>query len=470
MTWTTFAKYLIGRRSGIEEIARCPAAVWLGLAFVLLAGIARDYDGEDLVAQPYWLIVPFIASAATSFLLYGLAVVIARPQPPLKRVSYQAILSLYWLTAPMAWIYAIPVERWLDACAAMSANLWLLKIIATWRVVLMTRVISVLFHVTHFFAAVIVLFFADSVVVVVSHLTPMPIWNVMGGVRLTESEAVLLNAVCATRVFSVLGWPILLIALIVACVNRRSRSASEAASASLTNDAPTGGLEISSSDAGPLLILDPEIAEQEISFNSGELHRSLWLGPMMLGLLGAYLLAVAQPEQRLRSQTEQLLLSGRLTEAIRLMSEHKRSDYPPHWIPPPRPAFEESGPSAPRMAELVLTEKEVAPWVVEEMVEKFHRYIGSWFHAGFVFRNASESELKSILFVLQHRPLPAESEDDVVCRNLRQRLDNASKPPQLSLEAQQMILEYLTKNCLPPTQFENHEKVKTGTDPARPEE
>lgn len=201
MNWLSLGRYLVGRRTGIEEIARCPDAVWLGLAFVLLAGIARDYDGEDLVARPYWLIVPFVASLATSLLLYGLAVLIARPKPPEKVVSYRAVLSLYWLTALMAWIYALPVERWLDAAGAMSANLWLLKIVATWRVVLMVRVIAVLFRVSHFFAATIVLFFADSVVVVVSHLTPTPIWNVMGGVRLTESEHVLQNAMCATRVF-----------------------------------------------------------------------------------------------------------------------------------------------------------------------------------------------------------------------------------------------------------------------------
>lgn len=470
MNWATFAKYLIGRRSGIEEIARCPAAVWLGFAFVLLAGVARDYDGEDLVARPYWLIVPFVASSATSLLLYGLAVVVARPKPPLKRVSYRAILSLYWLTAPMAWIYAIPVERWLGAGAAMSANLWLLKIVATWRVVLMVRVISVLFQVTHFFAAVVVLFFADSVVVVVSHMTPMPIWDIMGGVRLTESEAVLQQSVCATRIFSVMGWPILLIALIVACVNRRNESARTVSSASLMNDESTGGLELSPSDTVPPLKEAPEVAVQEAPFKPGELHRSLWLGPVMFGLLGAYLLAVAQPEQRLRSQTEQLLLSGRVTEAIRLMSEHVRSDYPPHWIPPPRPAFEEPGPSAPRVAELVLTEKDVAPWVVETMVEKCHRYLGNWFHAGFVFRNSSEIELKSILFVLQHRPLRDKIEDDVVCRSLRQRLDEASKPPLLSLEAQQMILEYLATNCPALAPFENLEKFKADTTLSRPEE
>ena len=34
MNWATFAKYLIGRRSGIEEIARCPAAVWLGFRVI----------------------------------------------------------------------------------------------------------------------------------------------------------------------------------------------------------------------------------------------------------------------------------------------------------------------------------------------------------------------------------------------------------------------------------------------------
>ena len=49
------------------------------------------------------------------------------------------------MTAPLAWIYAIPVERFLGAYEATQANLWMLGIVSVWRIVLMIRVVSVLF-------------------------------------------------------------------------------------------------------------------------------------------------------------------------------------------------------------------------------------------------------------------------------------------------------------------------------------
>lgn len=70
--------YLFGSRGAIEQIAASPEAVLVGLLFVLSAGLAREYDGEYLLAEPYHLLLPLVASLATSFVLYVMLSVTAR--------------------------------------------------------------------------------------------------------------------------------------------------------------------------------------------------------------------------------------------------------------------------------------------------------------------------------------------------------------------------------------------------------
>ena len=43
------------------------------------------------------------------------------------------ILAAVSLTSPLAWLYALPVERWCDLRTAISLNLWFLAIDAQWR-------------------------------------------------------------------------------------------------------------------------------------------------------------------------------------------------------------------------------------------------------------------------------------------------------------------------------------------------
>ena len=141
MSIITLLKFLVGNREAILQIGRTPAVLWLGGLFVLSAGFAREYDGKDLLAEPWHLAIPFAASLATSFLLFCLvyAIALARGidrQPFLN--AYRSFLTLYWMTSPLAWLYAIPVERMYSAGDAMRANLWLLGIVALWRVALMT--------------------------------------------------------------------------------------------------------------------------------------------------------------------------------------------------------------------------------------------------------------------------------------------------------------------------------------------
>jgi hypothetical protein len=66
----TLLGYLISNRTAILALASHSRAWMVGLVFVLSAGFAREYDGEDLLHEPWHLLLPLAASLAASFFLY----------------------------------------------------------------------------------------------------------------------------------------------------------------------------------------------------------------------------------------------------------------------------------------------------------------------------------------------------------------------------------------------------------------
>src|SRR5262245_21291219 len=114
MGLSTLLRYLIGDRRAIEEIASDRRALWLGFLFVQSAGFARDYDGEDLYHEPWHLLLALAASLAASLVFFTLCFckVLASEAPrPSFFSGYLSFLGLFWMTAPLAWLYAIPYER-----------------------------------------------------------------------------------------------------------------------------------------------------------------------------------------------------------------------------------------------------------------------------------------------------------------------------------------------------------------------
>src|SRR5712691_7085964 len=172
--------YLIGRRDAIREIGTSRQAICIGLVFVLSAGLAREYDGEDLFHEPWHLLVPVGASLLTSFILFAMAYGGSKAKGPRFLAAYRAFLGLFWMTAPLAWLYAIPYERFLSPVGATSANLWTLGLVAFWRVALMIRAISVLMGYRLFAALFFVMALADVEALFALWLSPIPLIEVMG--------------------------------------------------------------------------------------------------------------------------------------------------------------------------------------------------------------------------------------------------------------------------------------------------
>jgi len=62
-----------------------------------------------------------LGSVAYIFVLSALIWILALPLRP-ERWSYLSVLTFVGLTSPLAWLYAIPVERFVSMDFAISAN------------------------------------------------------------------------------------------------------------------------------------------------------------------------------------------------------------------------------------------------------------------------------------------------------------------------------------------------------------
>jgi hypothetical protein len=378
MTLWTLAKYLIGDRKAILRVARSPQTLWVGLMFVVAAGFAREYDGEDLLREPWHLAIPLAASVGSSAILYLLVRLVAYfrgcREPGLVH-GYRDFLAHYWMTAPLALLYAIPVERFLSAPASVAANLSFLAIVAAWRVALMARVVSVIYRAPLWESALVVLFFGDTLVAVVLAVTPLPIVGIMGGIRLSEAEQVLHNVGLMLTFWSVMTWPLWFIGLWIAAelpvlwprASRRERWQYVPVEPSVVRTI-----------SQPLLIL-------------GVATIAMW----------AFILPFTQPEQQLRVNAERLLQSGQIREGLELMSAHEPADFPPHWDPPPRLAYRESKPDIEEVYHHIAL-LEVKPWVTQVFTDKLsNSFYGEGDHEWW---SMSEEELDRRVTLIESMP------------------------------------------------------------------
>jgi hypothetical protein len=338
----TLAAYLVGDRGAILSVAADRSAVAIGAIFVLSAGFAREYDGVDLRREPWRLILPFTASILMSTLLYlairfGLAPHIRREKQYPQ--SYLAFLGCFWMTAPLAWLYAVPYERFLSQRGAATANLATLGLVALWRVLLITRVSSILSGRRFISAIFLVMVIADPVLLFALHSAPVPILITMGGVQLTAREQVIRDWTFIGGVTAVLSLPVWVIGAIIAMV--RSRTAARAAPA--------------------------DIPEAKTSLEYG-----IWVLAFLSIVVWIFAARGPQREQRLAADVDQLLLSGKLHDGVAAMSAHSRSEFPPVWEPPPRIGRGEMVPRELDVLEVIARDR-AAPWVTEEYLNKVER-------------------------------------------------------------------------------------------------
>lgn len=339
----TLPRYLLGSRDAILEVASSRWSILIGILFVISAGLAREYDGENLLHEPWHALRPLGASLVSGTTLFLLVHLVAwmksgksESNPPGFFVSWMRFMGVFWMTAPMAWLYAIPYERWTSPVDAIKLNLWTLAIVALWRVVLMVRVIQVIYGIKGIFAFFLVMIFSDAVVFTVITTVPTPVIDVMGGIRQSERDALLASVTFSVTILSILTAPVWIIGALVSIGMLRPNWPS---------------LPNTSIQAKPIGLL--AIAVVSI-------------------LAFIPLLVIAQPEQLKKHKTEQLFMKGDIDDALALMSQYEPSDYPPHWNPPPRIGYRESVPSLDHVRD-AMTKNWPADWVAKVYLEKIDR-------------------------------------------------------------------------------------------------
>jgi hypothetical protein len=359
---------LIGDRMAIREIAASRQALWLGLVFVLSAGLAREYDGQDLLQEPWHALIPLAASLVSSFVLFSLCyakVIASDPARPAFFSAYRSFLTLFWMTAPLAWLYAIPYERFLSPYDAMRANLLSLGVVAAWRVMLMVRVVTTLMGYSTWAAISLVLLFGDGVALLAIRLMPTPVVSFMGGIRHTDTENLILSTTCCVTQLGCCSLPIWIAG--VAGVISKTKAVWQ--------------LPASSYKEAPSLQ-----------------HSLVILALFSVGIWAA-ILPLTQPEHQNRRRAEHDLRNGRIEEALAEMSARAPSDYPPSWEPPPRIGYGEKSPSIFDVLDKIV-EIPAAPWVHEIYVEKLDRVLSDYT----VFYLNNGRDLKRLLPLLQRLP------------------------------------------------------------------
>lgn len=340
MTPATLVRFLLGDRRAILAVAATRGAWLVGLLLVLSAGLAREYDHEDLLHEPWHALLPLGASLATATLLYGLIRLVSwrRSGTGWPGRGGPAFLGLYWATAPLAWLYAIPVERFLPVESAVAANLGLLGLVSAWRVLLMARVVAVVWRCHPWAAFLIVGFFAWGVAMAVLFLTPLPILSIMGGIELAPAEALLASTTFLAALALLFSTPLWLAGAVAILLERRR----------------PGG---------------PWTPDPAFASNALGVERRLWGFAVGAVVVGLAVLPLTQGEQIRRHAAEQALRRRNVAGAIRLMAAHARDDFPPHWDPPPRPSLGERSPRLTDVFEAIAA-VDPPPWVREVFLAK----------------------------------------------------------------------------------------------------
>ncbi len=195
--------YLFGHRGAIERIASTRHAWLIGAILVLTAGIARNYDHLDLLRQPEWFVGPFVASLVSIVFIF---LWISGPLRLHKAGGYRrqvgTFLILAWLTAPCAWLYAIPVESITDIMTATKWNIAFLGIVAFWRVAIIVRAVSVLTELSWVRTLPLVLAPAALEAMLGSFFKGLSLVGIMGGIRLPPETKLLVHAANTTTTVS----------------------------------------------------------------------------------------------------------------------------------------------------------------------------------------------------------------------------------------------------------------------------
>lgn len=199
----TIFRFQLGHREAIETVARSRASFLTGILLVLITTIPRNYDQTLITENPFkWIFGSLLFSLLSGTWVFIIAYQAGTWRKGMEKKeressSWRCFMGMFWMTAPIAWLYALPVERWFDPVSAAKANVTLLAIVSIWRVWLITRCLSVTCGIPFFKILMWVLVTASAEIVLVSIFGGAALKSVMAGMsgmRNSPAEEVLSQA------------------------------------------------------------------------------------------------------------------------------------------------------------------------------------------------------------------------------------------------------------------------------------
>ncbi|MCV6638338.1 hypothetical protein [Candidatus Albibeggiatoa sp. nov. NOAA] len=189
-----------------------------GVITAWIAGVGRYWDNPRAELWQYL----GLGSVAYIFILSAILWLIIKPLRP-ENWSYKSVLIFVGMTSPLAFLYAIPVERYYSLETAQAMNVWFLAIVAAWRVGLLFQYLkhsAKLRGFTIFIAALLPLVIIVNVLTVLNleHV----VFRIMAGLEPSEQSAndAAYAILFVITFFSFLASPILLIAYIATVIQR----------------------------------------------------------------------------------------------------------------------------------------------------------------------------------------------------------------------------------------------------------
>jgi hypothetical protein len=305
MGLSTLLAYYLGDAEAIAAFASSRWSLLIGFLLVASASLSRVYDRVDLKRQPWRLAVPFLASTGLGLLVASALGVAFIDSPPDREFRDFPIifLSLFWLTAPLAWLYSLPFERWTSSSQAASrARMICFAFVAAARVLIVSRAASVLLNVPFVATLAVVLCVADGALAVASWVAwwrQIPLVGGMAKIPIPPERIRAAQASANTGAKAVLLFPLL--AIVAALI--------------IPND------------------IQPSLMYQ---FQDGGSAPSFFLWAFCLGSIAFWLTLLPKTQIRLRLKSEiEQLFARDPAAALGKMIHCLPSDLPIGWSPPP---------------------------------------------------------------------------------------------------------------------------------------
>lgn len=221
-----------------------------------------------------------------------------------------------------------------DELTSLKFNLTMLSTVSIWRVLLFSRVVAIQFAVPMLAILSWILLPCMMIAFVAALAANMSMVSIMGGIRLTETQQMLVDYQGGVVMICYYGViPMIVMALVSIGILRGSE------------------------DHG-----------QELLPLDGKLDRRVWLLPILATCLLMAGAIVFQPRLYRATEVDALLRNERVVEAIEMMQRDGEQAFPIVWDPPPK--FPDRDSQSPTIAQLVsgLETTRCPSWIIERLM------------------------------------------------------------------------------------------------------